>query len=216
MCKSLIRAFILSWALVSSATAVDLVWEPTELVIDVPTTVSIYIQANESLFRYGAGAFGLVQSDGTPSQPATPDGGLYYDVDGPDNTDFTEDDGWIWHNGLAVEPPSGIFDAQVNPPETAYVGTSASPFVVLPNDRLLAATLDITGSELGVFRLIPSHQHFDDSFREILIKEGAEPVFHVIPEPGTLLLLAFGVIGTLPRGSKSVSVRAPDAHATTP
>ena len=192
MFRQLIHALILVGTLAPGVLALDLVWEPTELVIGVPTTVSIYIQANDSEFFYGAGEFRLAVwgGDGTPTPTAIPDGGLFYDTNGLDDTNFTADDGWAWQGSLTG---SG-FIRSITFPSVTWAREGDSPFRVPPNDRLLAATLEITGTELGDFRLVPRGYHLDHFFDDVTIKEGAEPVFHVTPTPPTAALLAAGAL----------------------
>ena len=181
MLKHSICGLVLVGLVTSAAPAIDIVWEPTVLEIGVPTIVSIYIQTNEDELRYGGGRFGLNNpGTDTPLGSATPDGVLFYDLDGPDNTPFTGDDGWVWQNGL----DGGLFISLINDPSTALVAPNISNFIIPANDRMLVATLLLTGTELGDKRLVPIMEHVDDNdFTNFDIKEGAVPVFTVIPEP---------------------------------
>ena len=200
------RTAAIGFFLAPTAIAIDIVWEPTDLILGVPTTVSIYFQTNDSEFAYALGGFGLVDSggDGTPGSNVIPDGGLFFDTDGPDNIELTSDDGWAWQGGLEGEQ----FAQSLVPLEVSMRGV-VSPFRVPPNDRLLAATLKITGTSLGDFRLVPMHEHVDESLGLVAIKDGAEPVFHVVPVPPTAALLAVGAIGAFRRRSdKRVGSRA--------
>ena len=165
----------------SASTAIDLVWEPTELILGVPTEVRIYIQANDADFGLGGWAIDIADVDGTPRPSAVPDGGLFFDVNGPDDTDFTGDDGWKWQGVLDDSP---TFLASVNPPEIVYNGFKGeSPFVVFAGQRLLAASIVITGTKLGSFRLVPDLTIVDDFFFDAFIEEGGEPVFNVVRGP---------------------------------
>ena len=168
-----------------ASLAIDVVWEPTELILGVPTEVRFYIQANDEDFAPAGGGISISDvNDGTPLPSAVPDGGLFFDLDGPDDIDFTGDDGWKWQGGI---DGSQGFTTQVNPPEFIYFGVIGnSPFVVPAGTRLLAASLVITGTELGAFRLAPIYTLFDESFNEVPVKDGLETVFDVVEGSGRL------------------------------
>ena len=196
MLKHSICGMVLLGLMASAAPAVDVVWEPTELIVGVPTEVSIYVQANDSELRYGGGGFGLVNpATGVPLPAAIPDGGLTFDLDGPDNTSFTADDGWVWRNGLNAAP----YIPLINDPSSVINAAGGATFIVPANQRLLAATLLLTGTSQGDFRLVPLFEQFDDDFNDLTIKEGTQPVFSVVPEPATVALLAIGGLGMLRR-----------------
>ena len=177
----------------SASLAIDLVWEPTDLIHGVPTEVRIYIQADDGDFALGVWSVDIANLvDGTPLPDAVPDGGLFFDVDGPDDTDFTGDDGWKWQGVLDDFP---TFLASVNPPEIFHSGPDGgSPFVVLAGQRRLAASIVIVGTKLGTFRLLVGGWIIDDFFNDAFIEDGDEPVFIVVQGPGVPTVSQWGMV----------------------
>ena len=78
-----------------------------------------------------------------------PSGGLTWDLNGPDNIDFSEDDDFTWPCYFFY-PCSFDYFANVDPAGTGFVGFSSKQAVQVPaNGTVLLATLTLGPTELG-------------------------------------------------------------------
>ena len=196
MMKHSICAVILAGLVTSSASAIDLVWEPTDLVLGEQTEISLYIQANEAAFRYGGGGLGLTQSDGTPTPSSIPDGGLWFDLDGtpdlnPGDPGYFPVDNFQWLNGMEIPPdpdampfPTPGYINSIVPPESVWSGGSDGVILLLAEERLQIASFLLEGTEVGEFRLVPFLEQFHSSFNDLIVKEGTESGSGGISIPG--------------------------------
>lgn len=109
-------------------------FDPLSLIPGQAVTVTISIQDTSGKgFGIGAVVFEF----------ANPDGGLMWDLDGSDDTQFTADDGFVWLQGL--DGLDNDYFATVDPPQNVWVGGNQDGAVqVGPNATLAIATIDIT------------------------------------------------------------------------
>lgn len=119
-----------------------------------------------------------------------PDGHLSWDLRGPDDTSFTEDDGFVWESGLD-EPP---YSARIDPPLTLNLEFFSPDAVHVPaHGTVLLATLMITADRLGE-STFSSQDPVLLWPRERPIRvdqESLRVTLLVVPEPST-----FGMLGT--------------------
>lgn len=142
------------------------------------------------------------------------DSAIQFDLNGPDNIDFTQDDGFVWQNGL----DDGDYLATVDPPQSVFAGFSGA-LEVPPGESVLLATLDMVIKELGIQYLFvagdPSAGIIFDAatFAPKVIKDGSEQVFlqETPPEPTSLTLLAAGMLVARRRRRRSATRRPQSA-----
>lgn len=173
-----------------------------ELQVNVPTPLTI------SMVNYTDADYAI---PGITFEFSAPWGGLAWDLDGPDDTGFTPDDGFSWEPWLdgSPHPVFGTNDyfATIDPPQTGFLSWADLFAVTIPaGGSGPVATLVLEGTEFGTFRLAAGDEagifHLKCPLCPVEPRELGTQIV-VAPEAATLCLLAIGGLAMARRLSAS-------------
>lgn len=143
-----------------------------------------------------------------------PFGGLTWDLNGPDDIDFTEDDDLAWeiyYDYATVDPPVAVYFCDIG-------GPPCGDNLVSAYETVLLATLMLNATHTGLASLVVGDVKkgiiFDvTTFGIMVVEDGTEQVtFLVVPECGTLVVLSVATFLSGRRRRWRSNVARPGTH----